>query len=76
MKGKIILMNADIQKRTDLKDLAALAHSLKWRWGGHVAIMDQRREAHATSMWDVRTGKTGTGKLKTHWADTFKKAAE
>jgi len=69
-------MNADIKKRTDLKDLAALAHSLKWRWGGHMPIMDQRREEHATSIWDVRTGKTETGKPKTHWADTFKKAAE
>jgi len=53
-----------------------LAYSLKWRWGGHVAIMDQGRRAHATSIWDVRTGKTGTGKPKTHWADTFKKVAE
>ena len=69
-------MNAEIKKRTDLKNLAALTHSLKWKWGGHVAIMDQRRGAHDASMRDVRTGKTGTGKPQTQWADTFKKAAE
>jgi hypothetical protein len=69
-------MNAEIKKRTDVKNLAALAHSLKWRWGGHVAIMDQSRGAYDASMWDVRTGKTGTGKPKTQWADMLKKAAE
>jgi hypothetical protein len=40
-------VNDEIRKRTNRKDLAALAHGLKWRWGGHVAGMDQRRGAHA-----------------------------
>jgi len=69
-------MNAEINKRTDFKDLAALTLSLKWIWRGHVARMDQRRGALATSIWDERTGKTGNGRPKTHWADTFKKVAE
>jgi hypothetical protein len=54
-------MNAEIKKKTDLKDLAALTHSLKWRWGGHLERMDQSREAHATSMWNVKQAKREPG---------------
>jgi hypothetical protein len=35
--------NAEIRNRTSMKDIVAGAHSLKWKWGGHVARMDQRR---------------------------------
>jgi hypothetical protein len=42
-----------------MADLSALAHRLKWKWGGHLARMYQRRGAHAASLWDVRTAKTG-----------------
>jgi hypothetical protein len=35
--------NADARQRTDVKGIMAVAHSLKWKWGGHVARMDQHR---------------------------------
>ena len=52
----------------------AVAHILKWKWGGHVARMDKRRRVQSTSVWDVRLGKTGNGRPKTQWADTFERA--
>jgi hypothetical protein len=54
--------NAEIRNRTKMKDIVAGAHSLKWKWGGHVARMDQCRWAHDTLMWDVRIGKRRTGR--------------
>jgi len=48
--------NAEIRKTVNMKDIVAVAHSLKWKWGGHVAGMEQRRWTHATSVWDVRLG--------------------
>lgn len=44
-----------------MKDMVAVAHCLRWKWGGQGARMDQRRWAPATSMCDVRTGKRRTG---------------
>jgi hypothetical protein len=49
--------NAEVSQKTNTKDNVAL---------------DQRRWAHATSMWDVRIGER-TGRPKTRWADTFKR---
>ena len=40
--------NAEIRKRNNTKDIVAVAHSLKWKWGSHVAGMQQRRWVHAT----------------------------
>lgn len=40
--------NAEIRKTTNLKDIVAAAHSIKWKWGGHVAGREQCRLAHAT----------------------------
>jgi hypothetical protein len=57
--------NAEMRKTANMKDIVAVAHNLKWKWGGHVAGMEQRRYAHATSMWDVRLGKRRTGRPKT-----------
>jgi hypothetical protein len=31
--------NAEIRKTVIMKDIVAVAHSLKWKWGGHVAGM-------------------------------------
>jgi hypothetical protein len=57
--------NAEVRKRTSVKDIVAVAHSLRWTWGGHVARTDQRRWTHATSVWDVRTGERRAGRPKT-----------
>ena len=47
--------------QTNMKDIMAVAHCLKWKWGRQVARMEQRRWAPATSVWDVRIGKRRTG---------------
>jgi len=57
-----------------VEDNVTVAHIVKWKWGGHVARMDQGRWAQATSLWDVRLGKRSTGRSKTQWADIFKRA--
>ena len=44
--------NAEVRQRTNVKDIVVVAHSLKWKWGGHVARKDQRGWAQATSLWD------------------------
>jgi hypothetical protein len=58
-----------------VEDIVTVADITKWKWVGHVARKDQRRWAKATSVWDVRLGKRSTGRPKTQWADTFKRAA-
>jgi hypothetical protein len=40
--------NAEIRKGTNMKDILAVTHSLKWKWGGYVAGMEQRRRSHPT----------------------------
>jgi hypothetical protein len=57
--------NVEIWQRTNTRDIASAAHSLKWKRGGHVARMDQRRWPHAASMWHVRVGRGRTVKPKT-----------
>ena len=32
--------NAEIRKRNNTKDIVAVAHSLKWKWGDHLVRMD------------------------------------
>jgi hypothetical protein len=32
--------NAEIRKRNNAKDIVVVAHSLKWKWGGHRVRMD------------------------------------
>jgi hypothetical protein len=32
--------NDEIRKRNNTKDIVALAHSLKWKWGDHLVRMD------------------------------------
>jgi hypothetical protein len=47
-------MNAEGRQRTNMLGIVAVDHSFKWKWGGHVARMDQRWWAQATSMWGIR----------------------
>jgi len=67
--------NAEVRERTNTKDIVAVAFSLKWKWGGRVARVDWCRWTHAPSVWDVRRGKSRTGRQKTRWTDTFKRVA-
>jgi hypothetical protein len=68
--------NAEIWHRTNTKDIVSAAHSLQWKWGGHVASMDQRRWAHAASIWGVRVGRGRTGKPKTPWQTRYREKQE
>jgi len=61
------VMNAEIRQRKNSKDIVVVAHSLMWKWGRHVARMDQRKWPHAASIWGVRVGRRRTGKPKTPW---------
>ena len=63
--GSDRVTNAEIRKTNNMKDTVAVAHSLKWKLGGHVAGMKQCGRAQATSVWDVRLGIRRTGRLKT-----------
>jgi len=62
--------NAEIRRRTNKKD-----SQFEWKWGGHVARMDELEWAQAASVWDVRLRKRSLGRSKTQWADSFKRAA-
>jgi hypothetical protein len=42
--------NADIRKRKNMKEIVAVAHSLRWKWGGYVAGVEQHRRARTTSI--------------------------
>lgn len=55
-----------LSKAENKQDIAVAAHSLKWKWGGNVARMYQRRWARAASVWGLRVGPM---------ADTFQRVA-
>jgi hypothetical protein len=57
--------NAEVRQRINLKDIVAVALSLKWKCAGHVARMDQRGRTQATSVWHVGIGKKRNGRPKT-----------
>ena len=69
------MKNAEVRKRTNTKDIVAVAFSLKWKWGGCVARVDWCRWTHATSVWDIRIGNSRTGRQKIQWIDMFKRVA-
>jgi hypothetical protein len=37
------MWNEELRRRSGMEDAAKAARRLKWRWGGHVARMDQER---------------------------------
>ena len=64
------------RKKNGTNDIVAVAVSLKWKWGGHVARLDRRRWEHAASMWGLRTGKMRMGATEEPMGqDTFKRVA-
>jgi len=66
---------AEVRKRTNTKDIVAVAFSLKWKGWSRVARVDWCRWTHATSVWDIRIGESRTGRQKTWWTDAFKRVA-
>ena len=49
------MTNAEVRQRNNTKDNVTVAHSVKWKWRGHMPRMDRCRWADATSMWDVKS---------------------
>jgi hypothetical protein len=69
------LTEAQIRKCIQTKELVAVAHSLRWKGGDHVARMDRRRWRDSASVWDLRMGERRAGRPKTLWSDTFWRVA-
>ena len=49
------------RKKNGTNDIVAVAVSLKWKWGGHVARLDRRRWEHAASMWGLKNRQNENG---------------
>jgi hypothetical protein len=41
IKMKDRIQNKELRRRSGMEDADSRAHCTKWRWGGHVARMDQ-----------------------------------
>ena len=65
--------NTRIRETTKLYDVAQRATRLKWKWGGHVARLQNTRWAYLSTMWSPRLGQRHRGRPGTRWADVFKK---
>mgnify|MGYP007063903827 CR=1 FL=1 len=66
------IRNEELRKRSDMVDAASSAHLLKWRWGGHIARMEQDRWAYAVTIWDPRTGSRNRGRPRHRWSQELK----
>jgi hypothetical protein len=71
MKDRI--QNTEL-RRSGMEDADSRAHLAKWRWGGHVARMDQQRWTYAARVWDPRFGERSRGRLRLRWEQVFKMA--
>ena len=67
--------NTRIREITKLGDVAQRASRLKWKWGGHVARLQNTRWAYLSTVWSPRLGQRHRGRPGTRWADVFKKVA-
>lgn len=63
--------NVELRRKTKMQDVARQAWSLKWKWGGHAARLQQDRWAYVTTMWDPRIGKRSRGRPRRRWSDDF-----
>ena len=69
------IANETLLQLAPTTDIAHLATSTKWRWGGHVARMADDRWTYRTTMWDPRAGKRLRGRPRRRWADIFREHA-
>jgi hypothetical protein len=75
IKLKYRIQNTDLRRRrSGMEDADRRAHLTKWRWGGHVARMDQERWTHAATALDPRFGGRSRGRPRLRWAQEFKMA--
>jgi hypothetical protein len=67
MNLKDRMRNEELKRRSGIEDAAKAARRGKWRWGGHVARLDQERWAYATTVWDPRIGRRNRGRTRRRW---------
>eukprot|EP00794_Sanderia_malayensis_P006478 gene6478-7217_t len=61
--------NVWVRERSKVRDVITTAKSIKWRWAGHVARMDDERWTQLTTEWQPIHGKRARGRPKTRWRD-------
>jgi hypothetical protein len=59
------MRNEELRRRSGIEDAAKAARRQKWRWGGHVARMDQERWTYTTTVWDPMNRKKKQRKTMT-----------
>jgi hypothetical protein len=59
-------------RRSGIEDAAKAARRQKWRWGGHMARMDQERWAYATTVLDPRIGRRNRERPRRRWDQEFR----
>jgi hypothetical protein len=64
------MRNEELRRRSEIEDAAKAARRQKWRWGGHVARMDQER--WATTVWDPRIRRRSRGRQRRRWDQEFR----
>lgn len=69
------ISNTTLQAISSTTDPAQQAIRKKWKWGGHVARIQDDRWTIKTTMWDPYTGKRQRGRPRRRWADIFKERA-
>jgi hypothetical protein len=73
IKTKDKIQNTELRRRSGMEDADSRAHLTKWRWGGHVARLDQERWTHAVRVWDPRPGGRSRGRPRLRWVQEFKR---
>ena len=67
--------NKWIRKKTKVMDVVEKIGTLKWRWAGHVARMQDNIWTSVISSWYPRDGTRKRGRQETRWRDDIVKAA-
>lgn len=64
-----------IRKKTNVTDALKYSQSLKWKWAGHVARLQDKRWTRRATAWSGPTGKRARGRPQERWADELRKVA-
>ena len=67
--------NKWIREQTKVMDVVEKIRTLKWRWAGHVARMQENRWINVITSWYPRDGTRKRGRQETRWRDDIVKAA-
>lgn len=64
--------NTTIQQLAQTTDVAQTATQSKWKWGGHIARLQDNRWTYKSTVWDTRIGQRTQGRPRRRWEDIFK----